>query len=44
MGTDSAPLTVAEGAATAVWLATLPNDGPTGNFFSSTRGKGRMEW
>lgn len=44
MGTDSAPLTVAKGAATPVWLATLPNDGPTGKFFSSTRDKGRMEW
>ena len=44
MGTDSAPLTVEEGAATPVWLATLPQDGPTGKFFSSTRNKGKMEW
>ena len=44
MGTDSAPLTVEEGAATPVWLATLPDDGPTGKFFSATRDKGRMEW
>lgn len=44
MGTESAPLSVAEGADTAVWLATLPDDGPTGQFFSSTRTRGAMEW
>jgi NAD(P)-dependent dehydrogenase (short-subunit alcohol dehydrogenase family) len=33
MGGSAAPRTVAEGAATAVWLATLPDDGPTGGFF-----------
>jgi NAD(P)-dependent dehydrogenase (short-subunit alcohol dehydrogenase family) len=33
MGGESAPRTVAEAADTAVWLATLPNDGPTGGFF-----------
>ena len=33
MGGASAPRTVAEGADTAVWLATLPNDGPTGGYF-----------
>ena len=33
MGTDAAPLEVAEGAKTAVALATLPDDGPTGGFF-----------
>ncbi len=33
MGGASAPRTVAEGADTAVWLATLPDDGPTGGFF-----------
>ncbi len=27
------PLSVAEGADTAVWLATLPDDGPSGQFF-----------
>ncbi len=44
MGTEDAPLSVAEGADTAVWLATLPDDGPTGGFFSSTRRRGAMEW
>jgi NAD(P)-dependent dehydrogenase (short-subunit alcohol dehydrogenase family) len=33
MGGRSAPRSVAEGAETIVWLATLPNDGPTGGFF-----------
>ncbi len=33
MGTDSAPRSVEEGADTAVWLATLPDDGPSGGFF-----------
>lgn len=33
MGGRGAPLSVAEGADTAVWLATLPDDGPTGGFF-----------
>jgi NAD(P)-dependent dehydrogenase (short-subunit alcohol dehydrogenase family) len=33
MGGDHAPRTAAEGADTAVWLATLPDDGPTGGFF-----------
>ena len=33
MGGPNAPLTAAEGAATAIWLATLPEDGPTGGFF-----------
>ena len=33
MGGPNAPRTVAQGAATAVWLATLPNGGPTGGFF-----------
>jgi len=44
MGTDDAPLSVAEGASTAVMLATLPDDGPTGEFFSSTRNGNEMEW
>ena len=44
MGTDAAPLTVAEGADTAIWLATLPADGPSGEFFSATRTRGAMEW
>ncbi len=29
------PLSVAEGADTAVWLATLPDDGPRGQFFKN---------
>jgi NAD(P)-dependent dehydrogenase (short-subunit alcohol dehydrogenase family) len=33
MGGPSAPRTVAQGADTAVWLATLPDGGPTGGFF-----------
>jgi NAD(P)-dependent dehydrogenase (short-subunit alcohol dehydrogenase family) len=37
MGTQAAPLSVAEGADTPVWLATLPADGPTGGFFNSRR-------
>ena len=33
MGGRAAPRNVAEGADTIVWLATLPDDGPTGGFF-----------
>jgi NAD(P)-dependent dehydrogenase (short-subunit alcohol dehydrogenase family) len=33
MGGPGAPRTVEQGADTAVWLATLPDDGPTGGFF-----------
>jgi NAD(P)-dependent dehydrogenase (short-subunit alcohol dehydrogenase family) len=33
MGGSSAPRSVEEGADTAVWLATLPDDGPNGGFF-----------
>lgn len=33
MGGPSAPRSVEEGADTIVWLATLPDDGPTGGFF-----------
>jgi NAD(P)-dependent dehydrogenase (short-subunit alcohol dehydrogenase family) len=33
MGGTGAPRSVAEGADTAVWLATLPDDGPSGGFF-----------
>jgi NAD(P)-dependent dehydrogenase (short-subunit alcohol dehydrogenase family) len=33
MGGAGAPLSPAAGADTAVWLATLPEDGPTGGFF-----------
>lgn len=38
MGGTNAPQTVAEGADTAVWLATLDEDGPNGGFF-----RNRME-
>jgi NAD(P)-dependent dehydrogenase (short-subunit alcohol dehydrogenase family) len=33
MGGASAPRTLSQGADTAVWLATLPKDGPSGGFF-----------
>jgi NAD(P)-dependent dehydrogenase (short-subunit alcohol dehydrogenase family) len=33
MGGSAAPRSVEEGADTAVWLATLPDGGPTGGFF-----------
>src|SRR3954451_19077725 len=33
MGGSQAPRSVQEGADTPVWLATLPDDGPTGGFF-----------
>jgi NAD(P)-dependent dehydrogenase (short-subunit alcohol dehydrogenase family) len=33
MGGPAAPRSVEEGADTAVWLATLPDDGPSGGFF-----------
>jgi NAD(P)-dependent dehydrogenase (short-subunit alcohol dehydrogenase family) len=33
MGGPGAPRTPAEGAASVVWAATLPDDGPTGGFF-----------
>lgn len=33
MGGEAAPRSVEEGADTAVWLATLPSNGPTGQFF-----------
>jgi NAD(P)-dependent dehydrogenase (short-subunit alcohol dehydrogenase family) len=33
MGGRSAPRSVSEGADTIVWLATLPDGGPTGGFF-----------
>jgi NAD(P)-dependent dehydrogenase (short-subunit alcohol dehydrogenase family) len=41
MGGRHAPRSPAEGADTIVWLATLPDDGPTGEFFSDRR---RLEW
>lgn len=33
MGGDAAMLDLAEGAKTSAWLATLPDDGPTGGYF-----------
>lgn len=33
MGGDAAPLSPEQGAETALWLALLPEDGPTGGFF-----------
>jgi NAD(P)-dependent dehydrogenase (short-subunit alcohol dehydrogenase family) len=37
MGGPSAPRSVREGAETIVWLATLPDDGPSGGFFRDRR-------
>jgi NAD(P)-dependent dehydrogenase (short-subunit alcohol dehydrogenase family) len=41
MGGRNAPRSVAEGADTIVWAATLPDDGPTGEFLSDRK---RIEW
>lgn len=41
MGGANAERDVAQGAETAVWLATLPDDGPTGGFFQD---KKPMAW
>ena len=41
MGGRRAPRSVEEGADTAVWLATLPDDGPTGGFY---RDRERIPW
>jgi len=41
MGGSGAPRSVQEGADTAVWLATLPDNGPSGGFF---RDRKRIEW
>ena len=41
MGGRSAPRSVEEGADTIVWLATLPDNGPTGGFFKDRR---QVEW
>ena len=37
MGGAGAPRSVEEGADTAIWLATLPDDGPTGGFFRNRK-------
>jgi len=41
MGGPSAPRSVEQGVETTVWLATLPEDGPTGGFF---RDKRSIDW
>jgi NAD(P)-dependent dehydrogenase (short-subunit alcohol dehydrogenase family) len=41
MGSERAPLSVEEGADTPVWLATLPEGGPSGGFFRERR---RIDW
>jgi NAD(P)-dependent dehydrogenase (short-subunit alcohol dehydrogenase family) len=41
MGGPSAPRSPQEGADTIVWLATLPDDGPTGGFF---RDRQKIAW
>ena len=41
LGTDAAPMHVADGAKTSVWLATLPADGPTGGYFHM---QDRLPW
>jgi NAD(P)-dependent dehydrogenase (short-subunit alcohol dehydrogenase family) len=41
MGGPSAPRSPEQGADTVVWLATLPDDGPTGGFFRDRRA---IEW
>jgi NAD(P)-dependent dehydrogenase (short-subunit alcohol dehydrogenase family) len=41
MGGPNAPGTVEEGADTPVWLATLPDDGPSGGFY---QGRKRIPW
>jgi NAD(P)-dependent dehydrogenase (short-subunit alcohol dehydrogenase family) len=37
MGGPAAPRSLEEGADTAVWLATMPDDGPSGGFFRDRR-------
>ena len=37
MGGQGAPRSVAQGADTIVWLATLPDDGPSGLFFEDRK-------
>ncbi|RMH68725.1 MAG: SDR family oxidoreductase [Gemmatimonadetes bacterium] len=41
MGGENAPRPVDEGADTAIWLALLPDDGPTGGFF---RDRAKIPW
>ena len=44
MGGENAPFSVEQGAAPAVWLATLDDDGPTGSFYSQTLGGAKHPW
>ena len=44
MGGESAPFSVEQGAAPAVWLAMLGDHGPTGGFFSQTLGGKKHAW
>ncbi|MGR8946744.1 MAG: SDR family oxidoreductase [Gammaproteobacteria bacterium] len=44
MGGADAPFSVEQGAAPAVWLATLDDDGPSGGFFSQTLGGAQHSW
>ncbi len=41
MGGSNAPRSVEQGADTAVWLATLPDGGPSGGFFEDRK---RIDW
>lgn len=41
MGGPNAPRSVKQGADTAVWLATLPDGGPTGGFFQDRK---KIDW
>ena len=41
MGGPSAPRSIEEGVDTTVWLATLPDEGPTGGYFRDRRS---IEW
>lgn len=41
LGGEGAPMEVVDGAKTSVWLATLPEDGPSGGFFHM---RDRLPW
>ncbi|MCG8507854.1 MAG: hypothetical protein MI741_01380 [Rhodospirillales bacterium] len=41
MGGANATRSVEQGAETAIWLSTLPDDGPTGGFF---RDRKSLDW
>ena len=47
LGSPEAPYSAEEGAEMAIWLATLPDDGPTGGFFAEMRRMGvpvHLDW